>query len=42
LGVVLSWFLAPSDFSVKKVVERVQTGQPVRADIALRRVQGAE
>jgi len=37
-----SWFLAPMELSVKKVVERVQTGQPARAGIALRRVQGAE
>jgi NADH-quinone oxidoreductase subunit M len=42
MGVFPSWFLAPMELSVKKVVERVQTGQPVRADIALRRVQGAE
>ena len=42
MGVFPSWFLAPMELSVKKVVERVQTGQPVRADIALRRVQGAQ
>ena len=41
MGVFPSWFLAPMELSVKKVVERVQTGQPVRADIAQRREQGA-
>jgi NADH-quinone oxidoreductase subunit M len=42
MGVFPSWFLAPMELSVKKVVERVQTGQPARAGIALRRVQRAE
>jgi NADH-quinone oxidoreductase subunit M len=32
MGVFPSLFLAPMELSVKKVVERVQTGQPARAD----------
>jgi NADH-quinone oxidoreductase subunit M len=34
MGVFPSWFLAPMELSVKKVVERVQTAQPVRAENA--------
>jgi NADH-quinone oxidoreductase subunit M len=34
MGVFPSLFLAPMELSVKKVVERVQAGQPVRAENA--------
>jgi NADH-quinone oxidoreductase subunit M len=42
MGVFPSLFLAPMELSVKKVVERVQSAQPVRAENAIRRVQGGE
>jgi NADH-quinone oxidoreductase subunit M len=42
MGVFPSLFLAPMELSVRKVVERVQSAQPVTAENTLRHVQGAE
>jgi NADH-quinone oxidoreductase subunit M len=42
MGVFPSLFLAPMELSVRKVVERVQSAQPVTAENTLRRVGGAE
>jgi NADH-quinone oxidoreductase subunit M len=40
MGVFPSLFLAPMELSVRKVVERVQTAQPVRADRERQDAQG--
>jgi NADH-quinone oxidoreductase subunit M len=40
MGVFPSLFLAPMELSVRKVVEQVQTGQPVRADRERQDAQG--
>jgi NADH-quinone oxidoreductase subunit M len=40
MGVFPSFFLAPMELSVKKVVERVQSGQPVRASNDMQKAKG--
>jgi len=40
MGVFPSLFLAPMELSVKKVVERVQTAQPARADNEIHKAKG--
>jgi NADH-quinone oxidoreductase subunit M len=40
MGVFPSVFLAPMELSVKKVVERVQTGQPARVDNEIQNAKG--
>jgi NADH-quinone oxidoreductase subunit M len=40
MGVFPSLFLAPMELSVKKVVERVQSAQPVRAHNEMQKAKG--
>jgi metal-dependent HD superfamily phosphatase/phosphodiesterase len=40
MGVFPSLFLAPMELSVKKVVERVQSAQPVRVENEMQKAKG--